>query len=338
MVDGMAMPRSGLGIIGLVTFVGSAFVGFNTLVTSCASENLTRNAAQLHAVEENERFWTEAMQELADIVKDKNQTASNYEARCKLLARRTAPFSSAAAALATGADGNQPPAELAALSERVGKLQAEFATQIRDPAIVGPQCSSEFDRRKQVDQQKNDASNRVATELAKTDRTGDELPYDAIAARTDLITLSAPSAKGIDVDLYWCDSADDASATANFRAALLLGRRLAGYAESGSKLTFGQQSDPVGQVRVRILSRTLLTPGSDYARALGYNVLRGRTKMQPFMRAFAADARESGIRGLDRWTYAGPGANEPNWYVAAAICSASAAAALPAAGGTVDAN
>jgi hypothetical protein len=193
--DGMAMPKSRLGIVGLVTVLGSAFIGFNTLVTSCASGNLTRNAAHLHAVEENERFWTEAMQELSDIVKDKDQPALNYEARCKLLARCTAPFSSAAATPAEEADCTRPPSELFARSERVGKLQAEFATQIRDPAIVGSQCSGEFDWRKQVDQQKKDVSTRVATELSKTALADADVPYAAIVARRDLITLAGLSAK-----------------------------------------------------------------------------------------------------------------------------------------------
>jgi hypothetical protein len=120
---------------------------------------------------------------------------------------------------------------------------------------------------------------------------------------------------------------------------VLLGQRLAGYADSGRKLTYGSQSDPVGQVRVRILSRALLTPGSEFARAIGRNVLRGRTNVQPFMRAIAANARESGIIGLERWLYARPGARERRWYVTAAICSASAgAAARPADEETVDAS
>jgi hypothetical protein len=318
------MPRTRLGVAGLVAFIGSAFIGFNSLVTSCASEHVNRDAAQLHAIEEQERFWTEAMQELSEVVKDKEKPESNYDARCRLLARRTAPFSGGQSLAAAPVDGDTAPPsqEVAELSVRVLNLQNEFAKQIKDPAVVGPRCSLEFEQRKQTEIAHTDALKEVAKEVAQAASADSGVPYQSIATRQDLITLSGPS-KGIDVDVYWCESARDAQSTTNFKNALLLGQRLAGYATNGRKLSFGDQSDAVGQVRVRILPRSQLQPGSSYAPAIGRNVLRGESRINPFIRAIARDAREFGPADLANWTVAPPGSNPGHWYVAAAVCGAS---------------
>ena len=57
---------SRLGLFGMLALVGSALVGFNTLIVSCSADRVARDAAQLHRIEERERFWTDAMRDLSE--------------------------------------------------------------------------------------------------------------------------------------------------------------------------------------------------------------------------------------------------------------------------------
>ena len=203
-----ADKRSRLGIVGTVALVGSAMIGFNSLVTSCAAENVTRNAARLHAIEEEERFWTAAMQELSDIVKDREPEAGNFERRCALLARRTAPFaatveiSNAEKPVQTASETD----EIAVLAQRVQELQKEFVAMITNTEIVSEKCATAFAERK----------DSKTTELAGAGRLipgrsepSENIPEEIVVPRPPMVALSPPSRWGIDTDVFWCEDENE---------------------------------------------------------------------------------------------------------------------------------
>lgn len=255
-----------LGPMGGFALLLSAFVGFNTLVTSCAAERASRDAALLQKIGQREQFWTQAIHDLDDILKDKLAAGSGsdaWTARCRLLAVRTAPFSIQQTRMQTfGASESALSDEILDMEARVGDLQAGFADQMRDTSLVGPTCALIFEAQLQR------AADRqgLVTDFGPADE-GPKLAADTPAlpaARRDLIELTGLSEKGVDTDIFWCERrpADpgnaqevreaDRTSDLNFAEALKFASLVAARAAGGPL-----KDDPIGRVRVRILPASL---------------------------------------------------------------------------------
>lgn len=258
--------RSRAGILGMVALVGSALVGFNSLVSGCSSDRAARNAAQLHRIEQRERFWTDAMKNFSEVVKDRGDPAGgdeknpNWMIRCSLLALRTAPFVENARLTRMSADGTEEmSADLFEYNSRVDKLQQAFVDQISNPAFVDPACNAAFaTARLEAIRRQDDEIRKAAQNAGKgADVAPGYVPSppvaEAIATRQDLIALTPVSENGWDIDLFWCERPADADSQRNFDEALDLAHKLATEQQKGNVL----QGNRLGRIRLRMLAATL---------------------------------------------------------------------------------
>ncbi len=274
-------PKSRLGSTGGVALIFSAFVAFNTMITSCASDRASRDAALLQQVGQREQFWTQAIEDLDDILKDKAGASENgdgWMARCRLLAVRTAPFSVEQDKYKADIDrkiGRRQSTEVIEMQNRVSDLQGAFAEQIRNQELVGPECAELFDtywaRAADKSVGKDAAGIGPAFAAKETPKKAEQEAGDLSASapalpfpRRDLVELSGLSKTGWDIDLFWCERRPvgddrqtvltaDLDSDRNFAEALGLGQKLAARANANEPLG-GQK---IGRVRVRILPETL---------------------------------------------------------------------------------
>lgn len=258
--------QSRAGFVGLFALVGSALVGFNSLVSGCSNDRAVRNAAQLHRIEQREQFWTEAMRDFDEVVKERSQAGTagheNWKDRCSLLALRTAPFVENAGAGRFAADGIETmSAELFDYNARVDRLQQAFVDQIKKTALVGQACSVTFDNTRLVAISREDEKERGKAPAAQPGKSSEApIRYQApppvaaaIVARQDVIALTPASENGWDIDLFWCERSVGADSESNFKEALVLARQLADQQQQGNPL----RTNRLGRIRVRMLASTL---------------------------------------------------------------------------------
>ena len=328
---------SRFGVVGMVTLIGSAFIGFNTLVTSCASENVASNAARLHAIEEEERFWTDAMRDLADLTKDKDVPGSNYEVRCAFLASRTAPFiaeftdrnaelerQDADPRIGDGPDDRNITDETRELERRVRMLRDEFVRSIGSDAVT-PDCNAAYEAA--LDRAQTDRAAKARAKVGLPDRQPDDVASQARAPlppREPLFALSGLSRKGWDIDVFWCEDAAEEATNANFASAYDFGTKLAEFANDGKQLEHAGKAYEIGRVRVRRLAATLWQNQSEYSGVNGTDVVR----FGP-----AEDGEADLARALSGKTFGSmlvpqeaPGTSTP-WYLSAFFCSANTGSA-----------
>lgn len=253
-----AKASGGIGPLGMITIVATALVGFNTLVTSCAADRAARDAAQLHKIEQRERFWTEALRELSDILaaKEENPAGGGWKSRCLLLASRTAPF-----VVGKEPEGTRDPdgeirttQELLQLDKRAYKLEDRFRDQLEDERVVTNECSTRFTvaliaeniRRKELRQAGKSDEEAAVIEPAQM--------VGSITAREEQIALTGQSPTGWDIDVFWCERSVDQASDRNFRRALWLGEQLA----ARERLAGTNEDYQIGRIRVRMLSEALL--------------------------------------------------------------------------------
>jgi hypothetical protein len=255
---------SRIGMLGLATVFASALVGFNSFVVSCSTDRAGRDATQLHQIEERERFWTEAMRDLSDILRSRAELAgkpgaAEWEKRCTVLALRTAPFVQLPRTTNLAPDGEiEMSGNLLELNSRVYKLQTAFVSQIRSTDIVGASCSKQYqdERFRTVE-----ATEREERSLADDDPVAVEQVTQAIVTHQDLIELTPPGKTGWDIDIFWCQRSSPTAANANFDNAMKLAKSLADQARATGKL----DDLYLGRIRVRVLPQHL--QGTDQYRS-----------------------------------------------------------------------
>jgi hypothetical protein len=309
------------GFLGMAAILATALVGFNTLVISCSTERASRDAAQLHQIEERERFWTDAMRELSDVLRARaeagnSSSTTSWELRCRLLAQRTAPFvEDKARESSEAADGEiELSPVLLALDNRVFALQKAFVDQISNSDLVGFPCATIYQsaRHDNIDARR-DASTIIAGAGAQATAV-----TEAITARQDLIELTPLSDTGWDIDVFWCERSNEPWASdQNFTNALDLGRRLLREGRDSG----GLDGHTLGRIRIRMLASFLQVeqPYSDYAssRYLVWETSQDEEK----------GLAEAIITRLDRGLEAhpvtpGPSIPVTEWYVSVFYCGA----------------
>lgn len=253
------VAQSRLGLLGMVTILASALVGFNTFVVGCSNERAARDAAQLHQIEERERFWTEAMRDLGDLLRAKSEPAADaaaWEVRCALLGARTAPFIEGKIRDDIRAEDGEieTTRALLALELRAFDLQEAFVDQISNEDVVGETCATRYAKERERAIRKDDKKQKKELTAEKDGMATADPTTQAIIARQDLIELTGLSETGWDIDVFWCERADDdAASERNFTDALKLGEDLAKLErEQGSLGKFR-----LGRIRVRMLAALL---------------------------------------------------------------------------------
>lgn len=327
--DSAGSSRS-MGFLGLAAVAATALVGFNTLVVSCSDSRKARDAAQLHQIEESERFWTEAMNDLSSVVEARSQQPApsagagqpGWESRCVLLAARTAPFVELnAPSEVTAEDGEVTmSSDLLPLRQRAFDLQKAFVEQIGNAALVGETCARQFSATRAVTIAENDRKRAFVRGKADEGRIPDRPLTDAIFAREDLIALTGPSKTGWDIDLFWCERIGDEVASAtNFTEALKLGKAIAAQ-ETNGVLVAG---DPWGQIRVRKLAAPLQPTRAFDAYVRDRTVVGDDPNENPVIDELVKAAPpeiQSGVqRGQRPATTIAP---RTRWYVSAFFCKA----------------
>ena len=337
--SGNEQGKSRFGVIGLVALIGSAFIGLNTLVTSCASEDAASNAAKLHAAEEDEQFWTGAIQELSDISRDKNKADGNFESRCALLASRTAPFIAEVNTMTAERKGQSQPAdneqpaggdgltaETRELTKRVRMLRDEFVRLLSDEAITSLACKAEYEF----------AQARAETELATKQRVELAPLRETRSAqatttppqeRDPLIVLSRLSAKGYDIDVFWCEDGE-AESQLNFEDAYRFASQLAAISKANERISGQSNQYEIGRIRVRRLAAELWQTKPEYSGVNSLNVLRYGPQEQgerDLASTIVAQPYSTGI-GLEESL----GSTSP-WYLSAYFCKANTGSAVTAA-------
>ncbi len=329
---------SRFGVIGLVTLIGSALIGFNTLVTSCASEDAASNAAMLHAAEEDERFWTSAIQDLADMTGEKGKEGENFEARCAFLASRTAPFvadftlEKASVAMRTGRpdkvenagdDGLTP--ETRELTKRVRLLRDEFVRSIADENQTSSACKASYELALIRAQTEQATEEREQLAGPKPERSGQKAQAKPALPRDPLIELSDLSSKGWDVDVFWCEDTDDTATATNFTQAHDFAEKLAGFANNGQRLVGKNAQFEIGRVRLRRLAEVLWQRQPEYSGVNGLAVLRyGASDRGEKDLADAILAQQFGsMLQLEN----APGTRTP-WYISVYFCRANIGTAV----------
>lgn len=253
------VAQSRLGLLGMATIIASALVGFNTFVVGCSNERAARDAAQLHQIEERERFWTEAMRDLGDLLRAKSEPAADpaaWEVRCALLGARTAPFIETKVRDSIHAEDGEieTTRELLALEKRALRLQEAFQDQIEDAQVVGQTCATRFLEELNEAIRKADVKEKKELTAEKDGAATADPTTQTIIPRQDLIELTGLSQTGWDIDVFWCERAnDDLMSERNFADALKLGENLAKRErEQGSLGKFR-----LGRIRVRMLAALL---------------------------------------------------------------------------------
>jgi len=286
---------SRLGFAGLLTVLVTAVAGFNSLVVGCAADRASRDAAQRHRVEERERFWTDAMEDLAGIVKARaigGAEMAGAQAHCRLLATRTAPFLDPAPSDSIrSADGEvERTPEMLELERRAYRLQQAFVDKIRDPELIDPGCSQTFDAARIAAVAQGDHGAAVVAEAAAGATPAGSAAFqpsgeiaEAILARQDLIDLTPSRTAGWDVDLFWCERRDEAGTRANFDDALAMAEHLAARVQAGE----GLGGVALGRVRLRMLASSLQGQGGYRRLADGGYILLDRPAEREVARAFA---------------------------------------------------
>ena len=336
-------------MIGLVTLIGSALIGFNTLVTSCASEDVASNAAMLHAAEEDERFWTSAVRDLADMTGEKGKEGGNFEARCAFLASRTAPFvadfnrdkaneverTDRPAEAKTAPDDGLTP-ETRELTKRVRLLRDEFVRSITNESLTSHSCNAAFELALNRAETQHSAEERAQLVGPKPERTGQAAQSAPPLPRDPLIELSDLSSKGWDVDVFWCDNTeeratatrddtDERATAANFYQANQFAAKLAKSANNGQPLAGHGGPFEIGRVRLRRLAEILWRGQSEYSGVNGLAVLlygasdRGEKDLADAILAQQFDAM---LKPEDA-----PGTRTP-WYVSVYFCRANIGTAV----------
>lgn len=320
------------GMFGLVAVIGSALIGLNTLVTSCASETLTTNAAQLHAAEEDERFWTDAIKELSEISGERAKPDGNFQARCRFLAGRTAPFiaefisEKADAKSAAGEQGKTVEAkdkslpETVELVKRVELLREEFRRYIVDEQVTSADCRLAFEQaleRAQSDQAEKAARAKALAENHAPPAESHGSDQKPLPPRDPLIALSPISDTGWDVDVFWCENDKDEAATAkNFGRAYRFGTELAGYALSHRRL----DSNQIGRVRVRRLAEVLWNGATEFSSLAGGEFVRFGPAEKGETELADALTRMNPEYALQKQPAS---ATRTRWYVSTYFCAAS---------------
>ncbi len=318
------------GLLGMFAVLGSALVGFNSMVTSCSSDKAAKEAAQLHRIEQRERFWTDAIKDFDGVVSTASAAPAAKQdrvVRCMLLALRTAPFVEVPRVSRISEDGTEDlSADLFAYSSKVDKLQQAFIDQIGNEKIVDAECGAAFERARITEERRKDLTEREAIGAAVKVEPATVKGYDpsppvaeAIAVRQDQISLTPISGKGWDIDVFWCERELEADSQANFTEALTLAQKLAAEEQNGNTL----KGNLLGKIRVRKLpSNLLVTPE--------YRYYAGRRKV------VSDDSNEhsliEGMIGLDpnlSRLDRGPQNTAPRtqWYVSAFLCKAGGLAA-----------
>lgn len=318
-------PPSRAGLLGMFAILGSALVGFNSMVTSCSSDKAAKDAAQLHRIEQRERFWTEAMKDFDGVVSAASAASAPkqfYVARCMLLALRTAPFVEAPRVSRISEDGTEDmSADLFTYNSRVDKLQQAFIDQIGNKKIVDSECGAAFERARIKEERRKDLTEREAIGAAVKVEPATVKGYDppppvagAIAVRQDQISLTPISGKGWDIDVFWCERELEADSQTNFVEALTLAQKLAAEEKKGNTL----KGSLLGKIRVRKLPSNLLaTPEyKDYA-GLRMVVIDDANEHSLIEGMIGLDQN---LSRLDR----GPQNTAPRtqWYVSAFFCKA----------------
>lgn len=333
-----APSGSRFGVIGLVTLIGSALIGFNTLVTSCASEDVASNAAMLHAAEQDEHFWTSAIQDLADTTGEKGKQGGNFEARCAFLASRTAPFvadfthEKAAVAKRTGPPDNVEMAADAALTpetreltKRVRLLRDEFVRSITNEILTSPACKASYElalARAQTEQATEEHEQLAGPKPERSDQPAQSKPA---LQRDALIELSDLSSKGWDVDVFWCENTDDTATATNFTQAHDFAENLAGFANKGQRLVRKSAQFEIGRVRLRRLAEILWLHQPEYSGVNRLAVLRYGSGDRGEMDL--ADAIHAQDFGATLRLENAPGTRTP-WYVSVYFCRANIGTAV----------
>ncbi len=261
-VDPMARTARTLGII---TAVLTGLVAFNTLVISCASDRDARERAALERLEGDERFWTEAMKDLSNLVAKKPSaglTDPNWDAQCGMLAERTVRLVADDLERTSDDERSRSISEIDEefprafeVRKRVRALRDFFQARMQDPVLIGS-CAGNFAKKLDRAEEANRISKtsriswpEIAAEIGYT-MSPDTL--DAIEANRPSISLTPSSATRWDVDVFWCARDDAVAQSANFTRAVAEGLALAKLAQAEDRIG----NDRLGQVRVRTLSQS----------------------------------------------------------------------------------
>jgi hypothetical protein len=238
--------------MSIITAVLTALVAFNTLVYSCANDRDTREKAALERLSAEERFWTDAMKELSELVGKKAEGTDvtvTWENQCALLGDRTSKQVAA---------GNYPTTDDIAIADEFERVKAErsrvtllrsaFQLRMLDKGMLSEKCASRFAGTTQIAEQASSNPPPQSADILAYKKS-DEVEA-AIAKRLPSIVLTPISDNGWDIDVFWCERSDKTSGEANFNRALREGEALASLVQGSSRVA-GQQ---LGRIRVRKLS------------------------------------------------------------------------------------
>lgn len=237
--DSLTSASKRIGLIGaMLTIV----LGINTLVSSCDSKQSARDASVREMIAAEEQYWSTASKELGEIAQLKSQDGNGWGLRHKLLRDRVINHPK----LDPEHEGFNDQQREALRG--VDALRVSVETALADSAIYGEQAQKA--ETAIATREENLTFVAKQPNLTTEQRGVAEVAAGAIATRARSISLTPPSKDGWDIDVFWCERAEDTGSQANFDAALQVGRALAGIARASDQRVGGEQ---LGRVRVRAL-------------------------------------------------------------------------------------
>jgi len=289
-------PQAPTRMIAIAATVITALVGLNTLVVSCSSEKMARAQALRQANDAKEQFWR-------GMFSDLSETLSLPEGNA-----RTARLIVLNQLLSTHKEDGGPYAE----------YRANFVTLFNASISQEEKSSLAVNKAKGLDYKTSVRRSNSGELINSSDDVALENVGEVII-KQPLVQLTASSASKWDIDVFWCDGANETSPTGrkNFRDAMEVGKALKKLADADAYVG----GERLGRIRVRVLPYDL-QDSSPY---------KDNSKMQVIRYSESNEKKlAEDLRNLD-WGelkfQVGPSVTPTPWYLSMFICSRNNSAA-----------
>jgi len=300
------------GVNGRIATIGAiitAIVGINSSLSSCSADTANRYAAFRTAVSTEEGFWKDRFSEYSEIMD--TQDADDRKRKLWALAAMAGHDVPDFAEYRLGLFDDR--GAIQAARKRLQGMRDTLNGALTSEITADPKVADAVQKSLEFDGQQD--------KLAETPASPDvPPPADPIATISGnkpdyrTLTLSNGTAKGWDIDVFWCAGGMSDVEMGNYSVALDRAQRLAKLATAGQKLS---PSFTLGRIRLRALPE--LRQGGAYPAPGSGNTIRAEASKDE---QEAAGALMSALNHVSPgFTLAGSNSPTP-WYLSAFVCGA----------------